>query len=173
VRLVKFWVYNNFFFIVFFFIYDYNDLLEVLMKKKIIMVLLLFVSLLFINDCKSSSFDFDVNGNWEVTITYPCGSQVVVNITFSGSAISGDVYVDGVKAGTYTLNDKAITFNYQTLSSNVTYYYDYTGNAKSDDEMEGDMSYSYENSKSTSSNISKPLIKVPVSKGTWVGKKKK
>jgi hypothetical protein len=143
------------------------------MKKKIIMVLLLFVSLLFINDCKSSSIAFDVNGNWEITITYPSGSQVVVNITFSGSTISGDVYVDGVEAGTYSLNDKAITFNYQLISNAITYYYDYTGNAKSDDEMEGDMSYSYENPKSTSSDISKPMIKVPVSKGTWVGKKRK
>jgi hypothetical protein len=144
------------------------------MKRKIIMVLLLFISVLFINDCKSSSLNFDVNGNWEITITYPCGSEVVVNIRFSGTAVSGDVYVDGVKKGTYTLNDKAIVFNYQTLSSNVTYYYNYTGNAISEDEMEGNMDYSYENNKAaSSSNRSKPLIKVPVSKGTWKGKKKK
>ena len=54
----------------------------------------------------------------------------------------------------------------------VTYYYDFTGNANSDDEMEGDIEEFLEQTPRKGKRIALP-IKVPVAKGTWKGKKKK
>jgi len=144
------------------------------MRKKILWLsFLLIIPLLFNSSCKSSSFDFDVNGTWEITVTYSCGAEYVFDVSFSGTATSGDVYLSGIKLGTYSVTDKSISFSYQTLENTVTYYYDYTGEAKAEDEMEGDITQSYEKTTLNNSNLSAPQIKVPVSKGTWKGKKKR
>ncbi len=143
------------------------------MKTKLIGLAILVIMALCLNTgCKGSGFDFDINGEWEITITYDCGAEFVVTITFSGTTSSGDVYLNGMKLGSYSVSDKNVSFSYQTLEGAVTYYYDYTGEAKETDEMEGDIEQSFEQPLLNAALKSLP-IKVPVSKGKWKGRKKK
>ena len=74
--------------------------------------------------------------------------------------------------GSYTVIDKNISFSYQTIENTVTYYYDYSGEAKSEDVMEGDIEQFFEQVMTNSSNLSSPQIKVSVARGKWKGRKK-
>lgn len=141
------------------------------MKIKIIILsLLLILPLLFNTSCKGSSFSFDINGNWEITITYSCGAEYIVNLTFSGSTSSGDVYLNGALLGSYSVSDKSVSFEYETLEGAVTYYYEYTGEADSETEMEGDIEQFFE--QVVAAGRKGRPVKVPVASGKWKGKKR-
>jgi len=102
------------------------------MRKKlmILLVVTLFITMMFSTGCKKK---FDIQGTWNLSFIWSNGTHGILALTFTGGKESGSFSHKNITLGTYTVNDKSVTWKYSLVNTV------YTGASTGDNNMSGTM----------------------------------
>jgi len=123
---------------------------------------------------------YDIRGKWELnlnlsntTTSASILETLTLDVEFSGSLLSGNVFINGNKVGKYTVDSEKVKFSYTVPDSTYgNLFYDYVGEFTGNDDMSGDVTVYYDNGVQ-SDDIKNPEVNIMCKKGKWSGKRKR
>ena len=110
---------------------------------------------------------FDINGTWTLDSNFNNNTSENIDVEYSGTNTKGDVKINGVKVGSYSISNNKINFSYKVKVSGVKLEYEYKGTIDGLEDMHGTVDV-YQEQQSLSIQA-----RVLIKSGTWKGKKKR